>query len=361
MKTNQEIIKEMREPLSRGIIYECCPTATLELLAQGRVKDAHVRNAWEIVQAFGMPIIFTDTQLQYYTERCQYLSYIAVSYGSYYSPHRAIDKFIGHHWRSRLFWITNEITVMPPGKINRHRDSANCISNFVPDKNHGWAKYHTLNLNTLMMEKRRPLSEKKYGCIYYGTFRAGRVSYFSKYLGEEIFLSCHPKNHKKFKNAGSKAKMLHQMQWHKGRETLNHFQYSLYIEDEETHWRYNHLANRFYEALFCNCVTLFDISCEQTVELSGIKMREDFFVKDYEDLKNRINDGKFKERLKFQQEHWYEMATEQKTETLIKIGQILLNEQKGDPEKRDAKEWAESWKLNPKRKPKFDIIRETEG
>ena len=307
------------------MILECTPSATLKKLESGSCRDAHVRNAWEIYQMYKMPLIFSDAQIQYYAEQKQNLDYVAVSYGSFYAPHRACNKLMASHPKARLFWITNEVTIMPPGYLYPFRRHCECIANYESKPNHGYKKWHFLNLNTLMAENSRPMIPKKYSVIYYGTYRVDRLKYFRKYLQEGVYLSTNPKNHKKFKHIGTNPSRIGSMEWTKSKETLNLFKYSLYIEDEGTHTRFNHLANRFYEALFCNCVTLFDRSCQQTIRKSGIPFNEDFYVDSHEELMKKVNDGNWQKRLN-EQKKWLPQALKEKYQTLEKIGLILAGE-----------------------------------
>jgi hypothetical protein len=159
------------------------------------------------------------------------------------------------------------------------------ICNFVNGKNF-------LNTNLLIAKESNPLTIKKYDCIYYSRYRADRMKYCNIYLQGNIYLSSHPKNHKHFFHAGCKPRLIKHIDWTSHRETLNQFRYSLYIEDVYTHSVFNNLANRWYEAGFCNNVMFFDINCKNTIQKSEIAeyFDEYYYVSSHKELEDKIKE-----------------------------------------------------------------------
>jgi hypothetical protein len=182
-----------------------------------------------------------------------------------------------------------------------------------------------INLNLLLARKPNPLVKKNYNIAYYGTFRPNREPYFRTYLRDGLVVSCSPKNLTKFHAIGCTSKFIGKMHWPAGRETLNNFRFSLYIEDDFTHDNYNYLANRFYEALFCNCVLMFDRTCANTIRKSGITVHDDFLVSDYSELigKTTTLAKDLPAALERQQSAWLPQVFRERDAMLVEFADVL--------------------------------------
>lgn len=228
---------------------------------------------------------------------------------------------------AKLFYLTNEYNLGEPlmlWKLAKQGRKYSVISNHPAKASKVVLKYTNtwdiLNLNALIYEPKKQkitldffLDTPRTNCIYYGSFRKDRSVYFKKYLNENVQLSTHSKNISKFRNAGVYSNVVGRINW----ETDGLFPYkqSLYLEDQKTHIYYNYLANRFYEALNYDCTPIFSNECRNTVELSGYKIPNDYFIENSNELKSK------KELLCL--EDWHTMAGIEKNETLIKISEII--------------------------------------
>ena len=227
---------------------------------------------------------------------------------------------------AKLFYITNEYNLGEPlmlWKLAKQGRKYSVIANHPEKASKVVLKYtdrwDVLNLNALIYErkKRNPVidlfNEPRTSCVYYGSFRKDRSAYFKKYLNEYVLLSTHAKNIDKFRSAGATSNIGGRINW--AGEALFAYKQSLYIEDEKTHTYYNYLANRFYEALNYDCVPIFGNECRGTVDLSGYKIPDDYFIDKSCELKNKghlscLND-------------WHITAEKEKKEALIKILGII--------------------------------------
>jgi hypothetical protein len=193
----------------------------------------------------------------------------------------------------KVFFLRGEYEQTQSSPIFYAAKIAEVISNIdKPLIGKFYSKHHFLNLNLLIAKEPNQLSQKKYDCIYYGRWREDRAKYFKRYIQNGMYLSTSTKNMKKFKHAGCNPKYLDTISWEERKETLNLFRYSLYIEDEYTHNVFNNLANRWYEAGFCNNVVFFDVNCWNTIRKSEIGYFEeqikDYIVSSHEELQAKI-------------------------------------------------------------------------
>lgn len=186
-----------------------------------------------------------------------------------------------------------------------------------------------LNTNLLIAREANQLIQKKYNCIYYSRHRADRIKYCKEYLQGDIYLSTHPKNHKHFFHAGCKPKLIKHIDWTTGKETLNLFRYSLYMEDVFTHSVFNNLANRWYEAGFCNNVVFFDINCLNTIRKSEIAEYEDeikkYIVSSHYELQEKIKECN-KDWIKhlMVQKKWRQKELSHRADMINKLKEIIF-------------------------------------
>lgn len=228
---------------------------------------------------------------------------------------------------AKLFYITNEYNLGEPRTLwlaakegrkyeviaNHPHEASKVVMKYVNE-------WHNLNINALVYSPKKRVEEislfnpARSGCIYYGSFRKDRSAYFKKYLDENVLLSTHSKNIDKFRNAGAASQIGSRIDWEK--QGLFPYKQTLYIEDEKTHTYYNYLANRFYEALNYGCTPIFSNECRKTVELSGYKITDEYFISSSKELIH-------KEYLTCLQE-WHDMASEEKQDALSQISKIIL-------------------------------------
>jgi hypothetical protein len=78
------------------------------------------------------------------------------------------------------------------------------------------------------------------------------------------------KHWKKYEALGCDPEFIRPLTWQKDNEDLRNYKYSLYLEDKHTHDNYAFLANRVYEALMCDVVTLFAPNTRETLKKSNL-------------------------------------------------------------------------------------------
>jgi hypothetical protein len=271
-------------------IFEKTPTLNNE---HNKRIDAHYRNSFILANELKADLLVTKKDYEKAINNIYDIGILQTN--SMGTPIDKIKKIISNNNDIKLFYISNEYTTLSGGIIYKY--PWKIITNYEKvksPKNTEWVK--SLNINLLFSKQPNDIILKKYDCIYYGTFRVNRDIYFQKYFKGNIYLSTGGKgkggNFKYFKHLGCDFKSILKLTWEDKKETLNLFRYSLYIEDVYTHKVFNNLANRWYEAGFCNNVVFFDVNCWNTIRKSEIGYFEeqikDYIVTSYEDLQTKI-------------------------------------------------------------------------
>ena len=283
--------------------------------------DAYFRNTLIISDYLEATFLYNENEYNKHLETK--FDAILIFYSNYYSPVKQMKQIADNNNEARFFWILNEYAI-----------SANYT--FLKDKNVTYIKNWEeegqimLNLNLLFSKKPNEVKGKPYDCIYYGTFRTDRAEYCKEYFKEDLYLSTTSKNFKKYRHIGCSAKLIKKLSWEENKETLNLFKYQLYIEDKHTHKVFNNLANRYYEAGFCNNVVFFDVNCRNTInksELSYYKEQvEDYIVESYEDLQSKIKECNkdFNKHLAIQKS-WRMNEATARTNMLEELKNIIYN------------------------------------
>jgi hypothetical protein len=280
---------------SVNLVSKSLRIAILEVYAITTVNlanfiDAHLRNSRILSEYLNADLLLVHSD--YMKALKKGYDVLILGYGSRYAPYQLIAKLVEQNPKATLFFISNEYQITPIGRFHPFHLITNVEQPVIGTK-HILTKHH-LNINLILAANpNKERVEKKYPCLYYGTFRPDRKEYFKEYLQEGIYLSTSSKNFKKYSHIGCRANWIKKLNWVKYKETLNYFQFSLYIEDKLTHWNYNFLANRYYEAHRCNCITLFDKNCANTIERSELEIyseviKKKFTVSGYESLKEKI-------------------------------------------------------------------------
>ncbi|MDD4515392.1 hypothetical protein [Massilibacteroides sp.] len=289
---------------------------------------SHCRTIQEIAKALSLPLISTSEELKELNPS-EFENFVVI--GSAFYPKTAeIESFIRRSKKPHIFWLNNEHTCSPNSEYARLIKDypSTVISNLVEEGNkvRGYNRFILLNLNSLLMQQPNPLTQKKYDILYYGTYRPGRRLYFQKYFADadEFILSSKTKNLRKFKQlAGCNCRFADSPQWIRGRESFNLVKYTIYLEDELMHKNFNHLSNRFYEALYCNVVQFFEETTRSTIERHGVyKIPDRYFVTDKKSLVSKINEFDFDACL-VDQHQWASIAIEEKKNVLKELKRIF--------------------------------------
>lgn len=284
---------------------------------------AHVRNSIILHEYLSKNNYCVLTDLTQYADVTMQWDIILFSYASAHADYTAISEVVRYQANARVGWITNEIELFANTYVKNTMDfMINNFSSLGVKKAHRYEDLLTVNLNTLIAKPRNPKIPKTYGLIYYGTYRKYRVGYFTQFLQGSVVLSTSKRNWSKFEKLGLKCAYIDKLQWASGVEDLNKYQTSLYIEDTKTHTHFNYMANRFFEALYCNTAMFFDKSCLNTLSKDKYIIDPYFIVDSHDELMMKmgtVEDTMIEKMLSVNTE----IALIEKEKTLSNIEQYL--------------------------------------
>ena len=281
-----------------------------------KTSVAHARNAVILSDIIGADIITGDRDIAITVGK----SYdnIICSYASPYMKYKKLIQVVRDNPQAKLWWLVNDhdlednILLRNVLKETSGNRKINMICNNARECYRGWilrkkmydtngdymgvlddfiVEWHTLNLNALIFSYVLPLdiAKKRLKCVYYGTMRKWRLDDLLQYQHAGLALSTTTKTQKKFIEKGvDQCRMTGKLSWERGKETLEKYRCSLYVEDEHTHDHYAHMANRFYEGLMCNTITLFDKKCIKTIEKSNFDIDPKYIIDGVYDLKDTV-------------------------------------------------------------------------
>jgi hypothetical protein len=287
----------------------------------------HVRNSMVLSNylnsKYECRLVCDDTGIPNINEQFDFIIFISATF---YFKHDRFLELIHNQKKCKIGWITNEFELFQQNFLKQHGTDF-IIANFEEHgvkKAHKYSKFLLTNLNALQAKQRNDKINKVYNTCYYGTYRKYRDPYFKKYLINDMILSTSGKNIKKFQLLGCDCLLTDKFSWKTNEETLNLFHSTLYIEDTKTHSLFNHLANRWFESLFCNTACFFDKSCKNTIEKDVFYIDPFFIVDSYDEIIFKVKNMNH-EILEFSLEENTMIALNEKIKTLIQIEQFLLN------------------------------------
>jgi hypothetical protein len=245
-------------------------------------SSVNIRNMIELADKIGAKFYYNTAML----DNAKY-DVVIFGFGSISTEINKTVEFVKQSGAKAFYWLVGEYEQsMNPALYYCCKSTGvkfSTIQNFTEDIKE-FGQYckgkHFVNINLLVAREANKAIAKKYDCVYYSRWRPDRAKYLKEYLQKQIYFSSDNKNFKQHKHIRCNPKYIKKLTWREGSEELNLFKYSLYLEDAFTHTSFNNLANRWYEAGFCNNVVFFDVNCWNTIRKSEISQFEDQ-IKDY--------------------------------------------------------------------------------
>lgn len=288
---------------------------------------AHARNSVILSDIIDADIVTGDQDI-HITEGKTYENIIC-SYASPYMKYKMLIDVVRNNPNAKLWWFVNDHdlednillrNVLKETDGDRHfsmvcNNSREGYRSWVLNKKMKNSKgelmgllndfideWYTLNLNALIYNYHVPfdwkdkqqglnlLGENSNESIYYGTMRKWRMEDFVEYQKADIVFSATQSTQRKLVNAGVMGyRFVPKLSWERGKEDMNKYMFSLYMEDEHTHDNYAHMANRFYEGLMFNNITLFDSKCQKTIDKSNFDIDDMYIVDGAEEYMDTVS------------------------------------------------------------------------
>lgn len=296
-----------------------------------KTSVVHARNSVILADIIGADIVTCERDMDV-AEGKQYKNIICC-YASPYMKYKKLIHILHNNPDARLWWFVNDhdlednIVLRNILKETNGERTFGMICNNSRENYRGWIlrkkvrdteknqigilndfidEWHTFNLNALIYNYTIPYNweDKIHESVYYGTMRKWRLDDLIEYQKTGMTLSATTRTQRKFTEKGvNQCLFVDKLSWQREFEGLKDYKFSLYVEDLHTHDHYAHMANRYYESLMCNVVTIFDRKCADNIAKSGFKISEDFIVSDAEEYKAVV--------AKYSQQDMFEKALEE--------------------------------------------------
>lgn len=302
-----------------------------------KIFNLHLRNSILLRDVFGADLV---TLPEHLIQGKQYDKVVFVHSSKYSKSNYFIDYILEQDKPPELWYVCNDYNLGEPIPIwvlcKKYGMKYNVIANHKQEYNKILSnkyinEWFTCNLNSLCFEYiNKPnfnvassffSTELDYrrDIVYFGAWRTGREKYFKKYFDRNFPVSTSRRNTKKFTSRGVHGLWSNRLNWYGSKDTLFDYKASLYIEDEQTHKWYSHLANRYYEALTYSIPSFFDKSCLHTISKANIEIPDWFIVDSLEELRHNLAVEKY-----FGFNELKRQAQEEKNQTIEFIKRLLL-------------------------------------
>lgn len=262
------------------------------------IKDINISAFVRIIKSLEVNVPNVEIISDNFERYNGHIDNIVIAYGTFYADFQNMMRFLNKYSDKRFYYLVNEYDLRPNGDIYKFiiKHNYELIANYEEDSlgaKH-YTKYHMLNLNLTALKDLEYLdfNNRTRRLIYWGTYRPDRNLYFKRYFSD-ITLSTSEKSIIKFQdllssNDFKSVSIIDKIDFN-SHSILNHYKFTLYIEDNYTHTHYNHLADRFYESLSFGLIMFFDISTKHNVRLSGYNIDDFYFVSSREELETKMN------------------------------------------------------------------------